>query len=173
MAASPSSASKVGAIAKQQEKFPIFNGRPPKNSGFDVRLFHPAFENFSRRYRDAEELTRDDAAAVHKFLVCSADYYDTEKTRQRAVTPILETLLRHEIGDTRNPDATSADGTILFTTSGTQVPTLLFELKNEIGAGDADATHQVGLLYRKLWSQKKVYHLSPFGALTHKPIRIS
>ena len=144
----------------------------PKNCGFDVRLFHPAFENFSRRYRGAEELASDDAAPVHEFLVRSAGYYDTEETRQRVVTPILEKLLRREILDTWNPDATSADGTILFIPSGTPVPTLLFELKNEIGSGDADATHQVGLLYRKFWSQKRVYRLSLFGALTHKPIRI-
>ena len=33
--------------------------------------------------------------------------------------------------------------------SGAQAP-ILFKLKNEIGTGDADATHEVGLLYRKV-----------------------
>ena len=86
--ASPSSAPKVGVIAEQQEQFPFFNGRPPENRGFDVRLFHPAFENFSRRCHGAEELASNGAAAVHRFLVCSADYYyyDSEKARQRVVT---------------------------------------------------------------------------------------
>jgi len=51
--------------------------------------------------------------------------------------------------------------------SGIQVLTLFLELEDEIGAGDADATYKVGLLYRKFWSQKEVYRLSPFArALT-------
>ena len=153
----------MGAIAKQQKQYPLYNGRPPENRGFDVRLFHPAFENFSRRYHGAEELAGNEGT-VHKFMVCSADYYDNEKARQGVVTPLLETLLAHDIGDIRNhPDETSANGTVLFVQSGTQVPTLLFKLKNEIGTGDADATHEVGLLYRKFWSRKTVYHLSLFG----------
>ena len=76
------------------------------------------------------------------------------------VTPLLENLLGHNIENFRNPDETSADGAILFVQSGTQVPILLFKLQDEIGTGDADATHEVGLLYRKVWSQKEVYHSS-------------
>ena len=161
-AVAPSSASKLGVIAKQQEQFPLYNGRPPKNCGFDVRLFHPAFENFSRRYHSAEELASNEAAAVHDFVVCSAEYYDSDKARQEAVTPFLETILGHDIEDI----GTFVGGTILFTQSGTLLPILLFELKNEIGAGDADATHEAGLLYRKFWSEKKVYH-PPFSLQGH------
>ena len=164
----------MGAIAEQQEQFPLFNGRRPENRDFGVRLFHPTFENFSRRHNGADGgLASNGAAAVHKFLVCSTDYYDNEKARKRVVTPLLETLLGRKIGNTQNPDETSSDGTILFMGSGIQVPTLFLELKNGIGAGDADATCEVGLLYRKFWSQKEVYRLSPFArALTQQPTRI-
>ena len=163
----------MGVIAKQQKQYPLYNGRPPENRGFDVRLFHPAFNNFSRQCHGAEELAGNEET-VHEFMVCSADYYDDEKARQGVVTLLLETLLGHDIADFRNPNETSVDGTILFVQSGTQVPTVLFKLKNEIGTGDADATHQVGLLYRKFWLQKLVCRLSLFGAscITYHPTRI-
>ena len=164
-ASAPSSASKVDAIARQQEKYPIYNGRPPVNCGFDVRLFHPAFENFTKRCYGKEKLANEENAAVHNFLVCSAGYYANEKARQGEVTPILATLLGGRgLTDNINLDGTSADGTITYSSARTltPIPLLYFELKNEIGAGDADATHQVGLLYRKFWSLKKVPHLFPF-----------
>ena len=100
--------------------------------------------------------------------MCSADYYDSDRARRDMVTPFLETILRHEIGEIGSPDGTFADGAIFFVQSGTQVPILLFESKNEIGSGDADATYEVGLLYRKYWSQKKVYHPSRSSG-THLP----
>ena len=82
--------------------------------------------------------------AVHKFMVCSADYHDNEEARQGVVTPLLETLLGHDIENFRNPDETSTDGTILFVQSGTQVSILLPELKNMgVSPRGADATHEV------------------------------
>ena len=95
--------------------------------------------------------------------MCSADYYDNEKARHGVVMPLLETLLGHDIEKFRNPDEISADGTILFVQSGARVPILLFKLRNEICIGSVDAVHEVGLLYRKVWSQKKVYRSTPFG----------
>ena len=74
------------------------NARPPWSRGSDVRLFHPAFENFSRQFLRTEELVNEEGAA-HKFLVYySADHYDSEKSRRDAVISILETLARRKLG---------------------------------------------------------------------------
>jgi len=153
----------VASIAQQQEAFPLYNGRPPQNCGLDIRLFHPVFENFTQCFHGTEELVNEEEEAVHNFLVGSANYYDTEEARWAVVIPFLQTLLGHNITKVQGPSRTSASGTILFSVAQSKidVPLLLFELKNEIGTGDVDATHQVGLLYRKHWSQMKVHHLSP------------
>ena len=144
---------------------PFYNGRPPINFGFDVRLFHPVFENFTRRYHGKEKLANEEHAAVHDFLVRSAGYYENEKARQNEVTPVLATLLGGRgLTNSGNPDGSSADGVITYSSARTftPVPLILFELKNEIGAGEADATHKAGSLYRKFWSYKGVPHLFPF-----------
>lgn len=101
----------------------------------------------------AQKLANEEVAAAHNFLVCSADYYDDERTRQDAVTQSLETLLRRDFEDIRSPNGVLSKRAAAFsiTQSYAQVPLLLFQLKNEIGAGCADPTHQVGL-YRKHWS---------------------
>ncbi|KAF9645007.1 hypothetical protein BDM02DRAFT_3131401, partial [Thelephora ganbajun] len=129
-AAAPSSASGEGVTTTKREKCSLHNGRPPEIV-VDVRLFHPAFEDFIRRYHGTEKLENRKAPA-RNLLVCSAAYYNENKACQDAVTPFLTTLLG-------NRDL---------------IP-LLFELKNEMSCGDADATHQVGLLYCKYWSYKK------------------
>ena len=46
-AAAPHIASKEKEIAEQQEEYPLYNGRPAKNSAFDVRLFHPVLDRKS------------------------------------------------------------------------------------------------------------------------------
>ena len=43
----------------------------PQNSTFDVQLFHPVFENFSRRYHGDEK-----GAEALGFLVFSADHHE-------------------------------------------------------------------------------------------------
>ncbi|KAF9643831.1 hypothetical protein BDM02DRAFT_1314444 [Thelephora ganbajun] len=44
---------------------------PPQNCDLNVRLFHSAFESFTRRYYGTENLANEEAA-VRNFLVCSA-----------------------------------------------------------------------------------------------------
>lgn len=147
----------MGAIGREQESFPLYNGRPPKNSAFDVRLFHPAFEKFSQRFHGTGKLAKEGNAAVHELLVLSANYYDTKNERREAIKPVLKTLLGgRDLEDTENLDRSSPDGTIFYSSGRIRgsVALLLFELKNEIGTGYSDATHQVGLLYRKYWVQK-------------------
>jgi len=90
-------------------------------------------------------------------MVHIADCYGTGEGPQDAVTPILNTRLEgRDLVDVGNPDHSSAGGIALYTPIQCPTPAaLLFESKNEIGAGDAAAgTHQVGLLYRKYWIQK-------------------
>jgi len=153
--AAPSSAAKTRMIAQQQDKFPLYNGRPPEKYGF--RLFHPAFENFHRRYHGCEN-----KSAVLELLGYSADYYDNGDARQDAVTLILGPLLRCGLGNKRDTDKTDVGGGILYSTANArthEVTALLFFELNEIGAGDSNATLQVGLIYRKHWSRHMVFHL--------------
>ena len=49
------------------------------------------------------------------------------------------------------------------------MPTLLFKLKNEIDTVDADATYDVGLPCRKVWSQRYTPRLSSGHSLTAPP----
>jgi hypothetical protein len=147
------SAAKAKAIPKQQRKYPFYNGRPPENSGFDVRLFHPVFGNFCRRYRGNEGPTEEKEAAVRDLLVFSANHYEGEDARQATVKPVLDILLGRHLEDIRNPDGTYADGVLAY--SSVLVP-LLLELKNEVGADGSDLTFQAALTYRKYWSHRKV-----------------
>lgn len=153
-AAAPSSASKVNTISNQQDKYPLYNGRPPDNCAFDIRLFHPVFENFSRQYHGSEKLANEEKAAAHNFLVGSAGYYETESARRDTAKPSLEVLLGRSF----------MGGTIPCwdTQNGLLVPLLFFDVKNEVGTGGADITTQVGLSYREHWSQNEVPHLLPF-----------
>jgi len=92
-------------------------------------------------------------------MVHIADCYGTGEEPQDAVIPILNTRLGgRDLVNIGNPDHSSADGITLDTPIQCPTPAaLLFESKNNIGAGDAAAgTHQVGLLYRKYWIQKEV-----------------
>ena len=78
-------------------------------------------------------------------MVCSANYYDKEKACHGVVTPLLETLLGHDIEKFWSLDETSVDGTILF---------------------------ELGLPHRKVWSRGGIYHSSLFRAFAYKPTRI-
>ncbi|KAF9650814.1 hypothetical protein BDM02DRAFT_3127477 [Thelephora ganbajun] len=94
------------------------------------RLFHPAFENFSRQYHSTEKLANEQKGVVRNFLVCSAACYDNGGARCD-----LENL--------RNPDVASVDSVVAYSSgqTGTQIP-LLIELEN-------------GVLYRKCLSYEK------------------
>lgn len=147
-------------IVQQQDKSPLYNGRPPEKCGFDVRLFHPAFENFCRRYHGCEKLENENKPAVHDLLVCSADYYDNKSSRKDVFTPIINRLLQRRAEEQRNTDGTLADWSTAPSTAHRKTheatTVLFFEVKNEIDAGDSDATLQAGLIYRDYWSDHMV-----------------
>lgn len=150
----PSSVAKANVITKQQDEPSLYNGRPPTSQGFNVWLFHTAFENFARRYHGSEKPVDEREAAVHEFLVHSAGYYENKKARLTRARPLFRTLLGCELLEVENHGGSYAAGTILYSTAqaiiGIRFPH--FELSNEIGTGGTDATLQAGLLNRKFWS---------------------
>ena len=158
-ARSPHSAAKASRVGDEQAKCPIYNGRPPTNCAFDVRLFHPAFENFSRRYHGTEELKKVDMASVHTFLVSFAEHYESEHELWRRITPYLNALLGRDFADIEDPDGIHPDGAVVYTSGQTlfAAPLLVVELESEIGGGDADATMQAGLSYRRFWAHNQVF----------------
>ena len=89
-AAAPSSTAKATKVARQQDEFPLCNRRHSENSGFDVQLFHPAFENFHQIYHGRKKLETENKSVVHELQVCSAGYCDDERIRRDAIIPILD-----------------------------------------------------------------------------------
>ncbi|KAF9643837.1 hypothetical protein BDM02DRAFT_3272811 [Thelephora ganbajun] len=164
-AAAPSSASKLNATAKQ-DKSPLCNAHPPDTCGFDVRLFHPAFEDFNRQYHGAEKLANEEKTVVHNFLVRSADHYNDDKARQGAVTSSLTTPLGdRDLVGLRNTDGSSADGVITYPSArtGMRIPLLLFKLRTKWAVGTPTPQTKLDYCIAESWPCKLLPHI-PTGS---------
>jgi hypothetical protein len=85
----------------------------------------------------------------------SAIYVD-ERSRQRTLTPILDSILGCKIQAIKNDDGTNPDGILEWhTPQGTSVGAVKEE-KVELGNGGSDASTQAGLSAPRTWVQPKV-----------------
>jgi hypothetical protein len=97
-AAAPSSVSNNPAMLKsEQEKYPIYNGRPANRRGPPIAIYHTAFAQLKdslqdlNKVVDPQELKRVDDTA--KLILASAQIYRTEKERTSNVYPYICSLL--------------------------------------------------------------------------------
>jgi hypothetical protein len=134
------------------------NGRPAENHGLPVHLFHPAFSLFQHTLADLNiDLSSNDYANAHAYMSASAALYDTESQRYDATSICLTDAIQVMIPQYVNSDKTSAGGSFLVATSNLRAAIAgLYELKNEVGAGNSDPTIQASLLYRKAWISGQV-----------------
>ncbi|KAG9222008.1 hypothetical protein PTI98_008983 [Pleurotus ostreatus] len=154
-AMSPSDGAKVTNFGSEQEKGPVLNGRPFYNRGPPIAIFHPVSARFLQLIRrDLRELEAHNCIpqtfvnSVHKFLLVSSKVYKKEHDRRHALEPILEELLAMDDA-VANADRSCSDGQQSFRAQGQRLVSLLWELKNEIGAGGCCPVVQSSLSYRK------------------------
>ncbi|KAF8222687.1 hypothetical protein L208DRAFT_586157 [Tricholoma matsutake] len=81
LASSPSSTAALNGFLHEQEKHPIWDGRPSMNRGIPIQLYHPLFANFLRvDHEDTGEieLNPEDYSATHSLFLHSAALYKEE-----------------------------------------------------------------------------------------------
>jgi hypothetical protein len=97
-AAAPSSVSNDPALFKsQQEKYPVYNGRPANRRGPPIAIYHTAFAPIKDALQDLNkvvdplEVRRVDDTA--KLFLASTKIYKTENDRTENIYPYLCNLL--------------------------------------------------------------------------------
>lgn len=169
-APSPSSISKDANKFKiEQDKRPIYNGRPAVRRGPPVTIYHTAFAKLKdalgdlTRVVDKDEVGRVDDTA--KLFLAATNIYPDEDQRSKAIIPHLKNLLgidiieKPKVGNGRKdsePDAI-ATGAIQDASFGKKIAVIGYvEFKNEFGiGGDCGVQNALGL--RKYLAQEKVY----------------
>jgi hypothetical protein len=150
-APSPSSASKISAFNNEQAKRPIMNGRPIEKHGLPVHLFHPAFTRFQETFSDRNVvLNADDCAKAHTYLDVSAELYDWEPLRRKAILSSLGEAIGFDFFN-------DSDGCIVTPTADNHNAVAAFyELNNEVGTGGSDPAIRGALSFRKKWVTDEV-----------------
>ena len=80
------------SFLKQQEKYPVFNGRPYELTGPPIGLFHPVFDYFQAE-REKHNPNPEVYQQVRELIVASAKIYRTEKDRRKGIDRVLYKLL--------------------------------------------------------------------------------
>ncbi|KZP10890.1 hypothetical protein FIBSPDRAFT_838122 [Athelia psychrophila] len=160
----PSSSAEVGnflAIQEHEEKH-ILNGRPLKNHGFPIELFHPVFDKFrTDANKITLEISPEDYKDVASLCASAADIYKTEDARGVGIYTILEKILATKL-TTKNANgarSARADGVITLSLEEVIAFLAVVELKNEIGTGHSDPAAQVSFSYAFYVSQKEIEKL--------------
>lgn len=172
-AAAPSSVSNSPAMFKsEQEKRPIYDGRPANRRGPPITIYHTAFAQLKdslqdlNKVVDPQELKRVDDAA--KLTLASTQIYQTEKERASNVYPYICSLLgiklRENVATTTGGKKKAESDALIEQdlhdkTLGENVAIVgHLELKNELGvAGQCAVQNTRGL--RKFLANDKVCHL--------------
>lgn len=141
----------VENILSQQGKYPVYNGRPGELSGPPIGLFHSVFNDFERGLKENDPIDIDIRKNVRSLIEASTNVYYGEKGRMEAITPFLTTLFSGELLVTSKSNVQS-DGVLLAKSiRDWNAYILIFELKNEIGAGGSDPYMQASRAFQKYW----------------------
>lgn len=144
----------------EQEKYPIYNGRPGNRRGPPIAIYHTAFAQLNdslqdlNKVVDPQELKRVDDTA--KLILASAQIYGTEKERTSNVYPYICSLLGITL---RENVSTTTDGKKVAESDGLVEQDLddktlgktvaimgHLEAKNELGvAGQCGVQNTLGL----------------------------
>ena len=153
----------------QQEKYPIYNGRPANREGPPLAIYHTAFAQLTDTLQnpdkvvDVQEMKRVDDTA--KLFLASTQIYQTEKERNDHVYPHIRNLLGIElretvdsiIGGKKTSESNAVVEQVLDDkTLGNTIAIVSHEeTKNELGvAGQCEVQNALGL--RKILVNDKV-----------------
>lgn len=158
-AKSPSNAIKLPDLREQQRDYPVLNGRP--DGGPPIAIYHEVFGRFQDSLSDDSSIPSPDIyRLVHMLFAFSAQIYDDDDARYKAVMPILSKLLQSPFQKFVHKDKAAADGSVVVTFCFGDVKIgcglCIVELKNEIGTGDGDPSLQAGFTCRKAWIEESV-----------------
>ncbi len=94
-APNPSSAATLPAYQEGQNKKPILNGRPQRNYGPPIGLFHPVFNDFHAAMTSSEPVYTDAemCSSIKALFEAFADIYDTVAERTTAIDKHLKAIL--------------------------------------------------------------------------------
>jgi hypothetical protein len=163
MAPTPSVAAVLGTFRNEQEKRPIWNGRPSANRGIPIQLYHPSFAKFLRAVRDENigvNLEAEDYSAVHSLFHASAILHKNEGVRTQAVRVFLDKAIRHQASKIE-VEGMKADGGCEVLCGDQYVLGELEEHKNDMGTGGCDPSHQGGLDMRVYYARPEVRPFLP------------
>ncbi|KAG6848911.1 hypothetical protein H0H93_012907 [Arthromyces matolae] len=154
MALAPSSAARMPAFMTEQKKRPVLNGRPLRNHGPPVGLFHPVFNTF-RAAMITEPFYSDSRTylLVMELFNTFAEIYDTKSRRIEAIDQCLEELLGRSF-ITVESEGVKSDGVIQQPCGLSSAYVVIRQVKNEIGTESADPYNEACLFYRKYWTSQ-------------------
>ena len=155
IAPSPPEAAAMPIFIRQQEKWPVLNGRPYNNCGPPIQLFHPVFSSFETAMESASPLVADAHLydTVRLFCQAAAQLYDTKDKRSDAIQQYLAALLGRAFIIVEAPSVKS-DAVVLQSCGSSTAYLVILDLANEIGMGHADPCYRAGLAYRKYWADE-------------------
>ena len=155
-ALAPSSAAILPRFSTKQTEQPVLNGRPFRNYGLPVGLFHPAFNLFQAIMNESPK-PADYAtyASTRELFGASADIYKEVERRISTIDQHLDDLLGTSFTTVNGPGVRS-DGVITHPCGKHNAYLVIREVKNEIGTdGNTDPYNEGCLAYRKYWADKK------------------
>ena len=155
----------------EQEKYPVYNGRPANRRGPPIAIYHRAFAQLKdalqdlNKVVDPQEVKRVDDTA--KLFLASTQIYKTEKDRTDNIYPYIRSLLGIELRENvvvatggrkkAESDALVEQGLDDKTFGETVGIVSHLEAKNELGvAGQCGVQNALGL--RKSLVNDKVRH---------------
>ena len=153
-ALNPSTAAGIPEFQTQQATRPVLNGRPARNFGPPIGLFHPVFNSFHAAMRSQSPPDSSTYPSIRALFSAFAAIYDKVQDRIAAFSQHLHTL----IGGTFlivDAEGVKSDGIMSTPSCGSLAYPSLLEGKNEIGTGHSDPYNQGSLAYRKYWAEAK------------------
>ncbi|UZO10898.1 uncharacterized protein OCT59_002476 [Rhizophagus irregularis] len=128
-------------------------------SGPPVSLFHPVFGQFLIDYRNHSlSIPAERYMQVQDFCNRAGQIYKNEGFRQKALRPFFTSLFDGIQPISIVTNNGSIDDDVLLTDNvvlGEKAVPILWEYKNEIGAGGKDPSIQGGCGYAKYWAQSQ------------------
>lgn len=167
-ALAPSRAALPSEIGTQQEKHPIYNGRPGNLFGPPIAIYHEVFAKLKDDLANADAIQVDECElrTTQALFTASAAFYDNEKDRVKKTKELWQTLLRASINSVvLDGNISITDGAVTCEIGiGLNALLSILEWKKEIGS-HGDPAYQGACSYRKFVSQDKV-SLCVFGRCT-------
>ena len=158
LAPSSSSAAALNGFLHEQEKHPIWNGRPSMNRGIPIQLYHPSFANFLRvAHEDTGEieLKPEDYSATHSLFLHSASLYKEEAKRVEATDAFLDQAIRRAI-PSLELSCMRVDGACRVLCGNLYALAAHTEVKKEAGTRGCDPCHQCCMGYRLYYARENV-----------------